>query len=183
MEISSLNEKSRLACAVQLEAPDHWGCLQTVNDRLTARSVHLSPAYAQLRTCRAPPHRVPWHRPGFRLIGSNSYMTEFFELRFEIAAYAPDSAVRALEEMAEACAPGRWQCQFDGDWTCFRFQLKHDALKFFLACSYRTRSRGMEQAEGDELRKSRRKINLRPPLGPLPTFTRPARYIRLGKFS
>ncbi len=105
-------------------------------------------------------------------------MVEFFELPFEIAADAPDSAVCALEELAEICAPGRCQCQFDGDWTCFRFQLKHEALKFFLACPYRTRSKGMEQAERRGLLRSPRKINLQPLLGPLPSFKHPPRNIR-----
>ncbi len=66
-------------------------------------------------------------------------MTEFFALPFEIAFDAPDFAVCALEELAELCAPGGWQCQFDCGWICFRFQFEHEAFKFLLACPYRNR--------------------------------------------
>jgi hypothetical protein len=106
-------------------------------------------------------------------------MAEFFELPFEIAVEVPDAALRALDEMAELCAPGRWQCQFDGDWTCFRFEQKHEALKFFLACPYRARSKGMVQTERREPLRSPRKIMLRPLLGPLPPLKHSARNIRL----
>ncbi len=66
-------------------------------------------------------------------------MAEFFELPFGIAVDAPDCVLSGLEELAERCAPGRWLCQFDGDWTCFRFQLQNEAFTFLLVCPCRVR--------------------------------------------
>jgi hypothetical protein len=63
-------------------------------------------------------------------------MAEFFELPFQIAVDAPDTGLSALEELAELHAPGRWQCQFDCEWTCFGFQLENEAVNFLLACKF-----------------------------------------------